>query len=267
MKSDSFSKENFKEEDVQNFQRGGFENRRFWSRFAEKPVFNGATVIDVGSGWGSLCVEIASYGATRVIGLDIKCSLVNFANQYIKVNYPALSNVVEFQCLDLKYYDQKEVFDFIVSKDSFEHILELDEMLIEMRKRLKPNGKIYTGFGPLYTSPYGDHDRRKTILRPWGIWGRVLALIPWAHLFLEPTMVKLNNQYREKKISSMRDLQLNKFAWSDYKRIFQKSGFNIVYLSKNNTSSVLSHILSLLAKIPPLEDFCIHNVYCILEKK
>lgn len=259
--------DSLKESDIRDFQRGNTENQRFWSRFGEKPKFTGATILDVGSGWGSLCVDMALHGASRVIGLDIKCRLVDFANHYSKKNYPNLDRVVEFQCLDLRYYPEGEIFDIIVSKDSFEHIVDLERMLAEMKKRLKTNGKIFAGFGPLYTSPYGDHDRRRIILKPWGLWGRILTLIPWGHLFLEATMVKLYNQRHEKKISSMRELQLNKYAWSDYKAVFQKSGLQITYLSTNNSSSLPSRVLSVLAKIPSLEDYCIHNAYCILEKR
>ena len=64
----------------------------------------------------------------------------------------------------------------------------------------------------------------------------------------------------------MRDLELNMLAWSDYLKIFQNSGLDIVYLSKNNSPSLASNILSKLAKITNFEDYCIHNVYIILEK-
>jgi SAM-dependent methyltransferase len=256
----------FNRSDIEHFQRGKFENPRFWSRFNEVPNFKGAAILDIGSGWGSLCVDMASSGATKVVGLDIKCQSVDFATRYVSRNYPHLVDSIRFECLDLKHYDEHAVFDIVVSKDSFEHIIDLSSMLNEMKNRLKPGGRIYSGFGPLYTSPYGDHTRRKILLKPWGIFGQVLALIPWAHLFLEPTLVTMNNRYREKKITSMRDLQLNKFAWSDYLEIFRKSGFDIVYLSKNNSTSTPSRILSALARIPFLENFCIHNVYCILER-
>ena len=57
-------------------------------------------------------------------------------------------------------------FDYIVAKNSFEHIIGLEKMLEEMKKRLKPGGNIYTGFGPLYNSPNGPHMEK--IIIPWG---------------------------------------------------------------------------------------------------
>lgn len=252
--------------DIDHFKRGEYENPRFWSRFGQVPDFRGATVLDVGSGWGSLCVDIALAGAKRVVGLDIKSELVDFAREYLRQNYPQLVGIVEFEDVDLRDYSEG-IFDFVISKDSFEHIIELDRMLGEMRKRLEPGGKIYAGFGPLYTSPYGDHDRRREILRRWGVWGRLFALLPWGHLFLESILIDVSNRYREKKVSSMYDLGLNKMSVSDYRRVFHESGLSLTDLRLNQSRGIRSKALSVLARIPVLEDYCAHNVYAILKSR
>ena len=166
--------------------------------------------------------------------------------------------------MHLKNYDENG-FDYIVSKDTFEHIVDLDVMLCEMKKRLKPGGRIYAGFGPLYKCPYGDHDRRRTIFKPLGLCGRMLALIPWGHLFMEPLMICMHNRYRERKINSIRETGLNKLALSDYQKIFSESGLSIVNIRKNMSSSIKSKILSFGGRVPFLENFCTHNIYCILE--
>lgn len=251
--------------DIDHFKREEYENPRFWSRFGEVPDLRGATVLDVGSGWGSLCVDMALAGAKKVVGLDIKSELVDFANEYLRQNYPQLTSIVDFKDVDLRDYDEV-TFDYIISKDSFEHIIELDRMLSEMKKRLAPGGRIYTGFGPLYTSPYGDHDRRRVILGPWGFWGRLLALTPWGHLFMESIVIDMNNRYRERKVNSMYDLGLNKMSASDYRRAFHESGLSIVEFRINQSTSIQSRVFALLARIPFLEDYCTHSIYCILEK-
>ena len=138
---------------VKIFNRGRhFENPRFWSRFSVKPNFQGATVLEIGSGWGSLCVDIALAGASKVVGLDLKSDLINFATQHIEQNFPQLVNIIEFKDIDLKFYGNT-AFDYIVSKDSFEHIIDVPGMLKEMKKRLKPGGKIFIGFGPIIYQP------------------------------------------------------------------------------------------------------------------
>jgi len=251
--------------DIDHFKRGEYENLRFWSRFGQAPDFRGAVALEVGSGWGSLCVDMALAGAKRVVGLDLKPRLVEFAREYVRRYYPQLVGIVEFEAVDLRDYSE-DVFGFIISKDSFEHIIELDRMLGEMRKRLKPGGRVYAGFGPLYTSPYGDHDRRREILKPWGVWGRLCALVPWGHLFMESILIDVNNRYREKKASSLYDLGLNKMSVSDYRRVFHESGLSVTDLRVNQSRGLRSKALSLFARIPFLEDYCIHNVYAILEE-
>ena len=130
------------------FNRGrAFENPLFWSRFSVRPDFHGANVLDVGCGWGSLCVAIAFAGANKVVGLDIDSELINFATEKIE-NYPQLVKIVEFKDLDLRFYGNVE-FDYIVSKDSFEHIIDMPGMLKEMKKRLKPGGNFFRIWTPL----------------------------------------------------------------------------------------------------------------------
>jgi 2-polyprenyl-3-methyl-5-hydroxy-6-metoxy-1,4-benzoquinol methylase len=59
--------------DVDHLKRGEYENPRFWSRFGQVPDFRGAVILDVGSGWGSLCVDMALAGVKRVVGLEDYC--------------------------------------------------------------------------------------------------------------------------------------------------------------------------------------------------
>jgi SAM-dependent methyltransferase len=254
-------------EQVHHFNRGARENPIFWSRFVGQPALTGLTVMDVGSGWGSLCVDIAHAGAQRVIGLDINTRLVEFAQVYSRQQFPELSNTLEFAAEDLQRYAAPVMFDLIVSKDSFEHIIDLDGMLAAMKARLKPGGRIYAGFGPLYPTPYGDHDRRQNIFRPWGVVGSALAALPWGHLMLERQMIALYNRHRMPQIESMYDLGLNKRGLSDYQRAFAKSGLRIVSLRTNCSTSPQSRALTVARRILPVfSDYLTHNIYCILEK-
>ncbi|MDX1701274.1 MAG: class I SAM-dependent methyltransferase, partial [Melioribacteraceae bacterium] len=136
--------------DVDKFHAGFQENVEFWKRFEEIPDVKGKNVLDIGCGWGTLAIELAQPGAKRVVGVDIKCELIDFSNQMLSQNYQEFKDSVSFKCLNLKDFNCDILFDIVVSKDSFEHILNLPEMLEELNKRLSDDGKIYTGFGPLY---------------------------------------------------------------------------------------------------------------------
>ena len=160
--------------DVDYFKRGSAENPEFWWRLVERPRFAGKHVLDVGCGLGALCVDMAAGGAARVVGLDTESKLIAFARQHTSLAFPELQSVLEFYDEDLAQFDQGK-FDIIVSKDSFEHIMDLNGMIRAMAGHLKPGGRIYSGFGPLYNSPFGHHGRVATRL-PW-------RQFPWSHLW------------------------------------------------------------------------------------
>ena len=238
---------------VEYFKRRLCENPKFWSRLGGKPILRGKAVCEVGCGHGSLCIDIALSAAKKIVGLDINSRLIGFAKGNLRRNYPELTNIIEFKNIDLKdYYDC--VFDYIVSQNSFEHIINLDRMLIEMKRCLKLDGLIYIGFGPLYNSPFGDH-------------GITKAIIPWGHLLIkESVLINRLNRNLKNKINSIYDLGLNKMSLADYQRVFQESGFSIIYFRINQSSNIISKLFSIIRRIPFLEEYFSHNIYCILKK-
>lgn len=68
--------------DVEYFDRGRTENPLFWTCFGGRPDFTDRVVLDLGCVHGSLCLDIASAGARRVIGLDLNPALIEFATQH-----------------------------------------------------------------------------------------------------------------------------------------------------------------------------------------
>ena len=125
------------EDDVKYFNNGQLENEKFWKRLKGKPNFTNASVLEVGCGHGRLCVDVALAGARKVVGVDTHSRLVEFAKENLQTNYSDLSSEVEFHSIDLADLNDKTHFDYILSKDSFEHIIDLDIMLEEMNKRKK----------------------------------------------------------------------------------------------------------------------------------
>lgn len=239
--------------DVKYFQRGERDNPRFWSRFADRPSLAGKRVLDVGCGHGSLCVDVAKAGAAQVVGLDLNVQRINFANANVQQNYPELVGAISFQHIDLKDYPL-ESFDYILSKDSFEHIIDLPGMLAEMRKRLVPGGRIYAGFGPLYNSPFGDH-------------GMTYSRIPWTHVFLgKKRFAERVDRRWAHEVNSIYDLGLNGLSYADYRRILYNCGLDVVYFKANCSTKAISKVFSVIRKAPFLTEYFTHNIYCILEK-
>lgn len=253
-----------KQEDIDYFNRGIYENPEFWKNLSEggeKPDFTDAVVVDVGCGHGSLCIDIAKSGAKKVIGIDLNENLIDFANENLKTNYPEYINTVEFKVMDVRELNESNV-DYFVSKDTFEHVIELKEVLASMIDKLRsdPNkkGRIYLGFGPLWNSPQGAHGRYEMPIRNW-----------WSHLlFSEEYYINRLNKRRntENKISSTYDLGLNKLSLAQYKKIFAECGANIIFFRVNKITSISNRIFSIFAKIPFLKEYCSLHIFCILEK-
>jgi SAM-dependent methyltransferase len=252
----------FSQYDIEYFKRGSYENPRFWARFGGKPDFTDSFVVDLGCGHGSLCVDIAYSSPKKVIGLDLDANHIAFAKDNLNLNYPDLAKTIEFRLQDLRVMSESGI-DFFVSKDTFEHVIELEQVLAEMKVRLNPGGRIYTGFGPLWNSPYGDHSRTK-----------MQSLGPWGHLLLDKKrMVERLNLRYHKDILSIYDLGINTLSFADYLRIFNASGLKIKYLKVNANEGSPKHLrsvislFSLLRKIPFLTEFLTYNIFAVLEKE
>lgn len=242
------------------FNSGAKENQDYWECFNGRPDFENKTIVDVGCGHGSLCIDIAvSNSSSKVIGVDISEELIDFAKWNLHVNYPELESRVEFYCNDIRELTLPPV-DAVLSKASFEHILDLDDVLKCIKSKLKPGGKLYTGFMPLYHSQFGGHPRIHRFLPfPW---------LPWAHLMAsEKFILSRVNAQREQKASSIFELGLNKLSINDFRALFEDSGLKQVFFKINVPGrSWKATMMSALSKIKGLEKYMVYSIFAILEK-
>lgn len=244
-------------EDVAYFQRGTWENPRFWNRLGGQPDLQGKKVLDLGCGHGRLCINMAQAGAARVVGVDLNERLIRFAQQNLQLNYPELAERVAFYCINIAHLNKGD-FNLMTSKDTFEHVMDLPAVLAEMHKRLKPGGRLYAAIGPLWNSPFGDHD---TIKRLIGI------NLPWAHLIVPDHLVLRATARRiGRPLHSYRDLGLNMLAFRDYKRILYNAGFEVEFFRPNCSRHPVVRVFSLLRHLPLVGEYFVNNLYCILRK-
>ena len=75
-------------------------------------------VLDIGSGWGSLAIEIAKKTQCQVVGITLSESQFEYSKK--KAKQMNMGNQVEFRLCD--YREVKEKFDRIVSVGMFEHV-------------------------------------------------------------------------------------------------------------------------------------------------
>lgn len=247
---------------VGHFDREIGEMLRFWTRL-DRPSFQGKKVLDFGCGLGAMCVDISGNGAERVVGLDIQKSLIEFARSNVSLRYPQFENVTKFYCADIANLPETD-FDIIISKDVFEHVQGADGLklvLEEMKKRLRDNGRLYLGWGPLWYSPFGDHKLSKELL-PFGN-----LPIPWGHLLVTETfLLKRVNKCRNENYKSINEYGLNKLPYKYYERLIYNCGLGVLSYGANVTSNPLRHITSALRAVPFLTNYLTSTVYCILEK-
>ena len=75
-------------------------------------------VLDIGSGWGSLAIEIAKKTQCQVLGITLSKNQFAYSNK--KAKAMNMGNQVEFRLCD--YREVEEKFDRIVSVGMFEHV-------------------------------------------------------------------------------------------------------------------------------------------------
>jgi len=75
-------------------------------------------ILDIGSGWGTLAIEIAQKTQCEVLGITLSQNQLEYSNK--KAKELNLENQVQFKLLDYRELDEK--FDRIVSVGMFEHV-------------------------------------------------------------------------------------------------------------------------------------------------
>ena len=120
-------------------------NAEFWNRIGQAPDLTDASVLDLGCGLGALSANLAQRGAREVLGLDVDPHPIAFATRFIPETYPALADKIQFACRGIETLENSQRFDFVFSKDAFEHILDLKEMVSHIHRLLRPGGRLVIG--------------------------------------------------------------------------------------------------------------------------
>ncbi|PID95693.1 MAG: methyltransferase type 11 [Bacteroidetes bacterium] len=99
-----------------------------------------AYLLDAGSGFGQYSYYMASKNKNwQVKGVDVKQEQIDDCNRFFsKAN---LSNA-QFSYADLTQFDEPNTYDFVLSVDVMEHILEDEQVFKNLYQSLKPGGMI-----------------------------------------------------------------------------------------------------------------------------
>ncbi len=216
-----------------------------------KALFKDKTLLIIGAGRGVDVLYFAhDINAKFVYGIDPDKKLCNFSKTMLKDHGVLNTQIIcSDLCHNLNIKDNS--IDYIVSRATFEHIMNLKSVLKESYRILIPKGKLFTSFSPIWRNYYGSH------------LGHVLPF-PWTHLIFNEESVK----YTLEKITGMSHSNiklysgLNKLVLKEYNKIFQNSPFKIVKFE--NVSN--RHIKHILCQLPGIGEFISGSMIAVLEK-
>jgi SAM-dependent methyltransferase len=227
-------------------------NGKFWTRLGDPDTIAGAVCLDLGCGVGALTTDLIRLGAARAVGLDPDAERIRIARIAARRLHPELADRVEYRAQTIQRVEGTAIFDVVVSRDTFEHIHDLPTVLGEVARLLRPDGRCYVGFGPLYRSPFGDH-------------GLLGLRLPWLHLVIAPVPDKPRfGRLPSQRRLDLVDRELNGLTLAEIEGIVQRSPLEFESLQVNVSDHSAMRLFRAARAVPGLRDLVTVNVYAIL---
>lgn len=226
----------------------------FWRRFGGVPALVGKRVLDFGAGTGGMVQRLLDNDAAEVVGVDIS----DYAIAYGREKLESYGNRARLIAGDIRNLDIGS-FDVIVSQNTLEHVMPLDEVIEAVVAHAKPGADIYFGFSPLWYSPFGHH-------------GYPATRLPWYHLiFGEKTVLASMQAVSGKTYSDIFDAGFNKVTPDEFEALFHRLPVEIVSLRKNVVSGGwkqrVANLFNPIARLPLLRKYMTVSMYAHLRKR
>lgn len=168
---------------------------------------HGKVVIDFGCGTGEEAIELARRGAKKVIGIDIRQSVLEVARG------AAAKAGVSDRCIFST--DASEPAGVILSIDSFEHYGDPEGVLKIMSGLLRTDGRVFIAFGPPWLHPLGGH---------------LFSVFPWSHLiFTEKALIRWRSDFKSDGAKRICEVEggLNRMTIREFRKLLDRSEFEI----------------------------------------
>lgn len=221
--------------------------RGFTARFPDFLVaIRGASVLDYGCAMGHQCIGLSMQGALNVVGIDIQEKRIEAGRKLLgEMNLEdriALHTAVT--------PDMHGRFDVVVSLNCVEHFPDPLASLTEMKDLLKPGGRMFVTFGPVWYSAYGPHQHEFT-------------RAPWIHLLFPESVVMKVRGIRMSDLGTRTYSQrwLNQMSVKKFERLIRALDMVLEY---SNYGCSLG--LSVLSKVPLIRELAVNNIACVLRK-
>jgi len=96
-----------------------------------------AQILDVGCGIGELCHSMGlQYPLAEIIGIDPSVKMIHRANEI------SSGNNIKYICGGADSLANNQKFDLITSTNAYPYIPDKRKFLLDMKKQLKPNGRL-----------------------------------------------------------------------------------------------------------------------------
>lgn len=120
-------------------------------------IEDGMQILELGCGWGSLSLWIAStYPNCNITAV----SNSNSQGRYIRANAKALGlGNIEVITADMNVFDTEQQFDRVVSVEMFEHMRNYRDLFSRINRWLSPHGKFFMHIFVHRSVPYLFEDR------------------------------------------------------------------------------------------------------------
>jgi 2-polyprenyl-3-methyl-5-hydroxy-6-metoxy-1,4-benzoquinol methylase len=187
----------------------------------------GLTLLDVGASPHGFSLErVLEKGAAAYLGVGLGVS------EHVEIRH----HMAVGRLLDA-YGDalpvESESVDVVISLSTFEHFLDVTAVLREIHRVLRPGGRLFANFQPIWTSSAGHHlHQLQSIAR---------LIPPWAHLLWTPDTMRraLARRWPSDAPMSMEDAvrwvyeshEINRLDVASLRQMFEAAPFTIEWMS------------------------------------
>ncbi|HLP05934.1 MAG TPA: class I SAM-dependent methyltransferase [Paludibacter sp.] len=223
----------------------------------------GMTVAEVGCGEAGNLKPFVDMGC-KVYGIDIAAHKIENARRFYE-NHPLKQNI-HLVAADIYKVRPEDVdpLDLIIMRDAIEHIPNQELFLGNLKKFLKPDGKIFFAFPP-WRMPFGGHHQVCA--------SKVLSNLPYLHLLPESLYVGMLKLFGESddRVNGLLEIRETRISIHRFHNILVKNRFSVVrqdyYLINPNYEIKFGfkvRKLPSILNIPHLKDFFTTTCYCIV---
>ena len=245
------------------YEKGQDTIKFYLDRYTEDEMFRGKTVLDVGCGAGGKTMFYASKGVKEIVGMDIVPYYKEEAEALAKeLGFSDVFRFVTGDAAESGFPD--DTFDTVVMNDAMEHVDRPEAVLAEVRRILKPGGRLFVNFPP-YNHPYGAHLSD-------------LIAIPWVQAFFsEQDMIDAYKELAktvpdgEKRVNfriSKREDGTEYFSYINHMTLkrFQKIKAGTPLTVEYYREVPLRPFLAPLAKLPGLKEYFVKMAVTVFRK-